>query len=170
MDMRDNAPCGTDKPWSWLGYIPGFANCSAADRRPRAAPACVDAAAKPRVGIPTPTDHNPAPNAVLLPFPIRGEALLVKLAEMLRARIPERSLQGNSLLLSVSRAPGSRLSIDHSAYVEFYSNPSIYHVVVEAAADTTVTLNTPDFDTLVEFVVQYVNDRLSEPATFEAAS
>ncbi|WP_448044318.1 hypothetical protein [Bradyrhizobium liaoningense] len=108
--------------------------------------------------------------AVLLPFPIHGEALLVKLAELLRARLGDRELCHNPLLLTMSRAPRSRLVIDRASYIEFQPHRSSYHVVVEAAPDTTVTLDTADFDTLVQFVVQYVSGGLSERTAVGVAS
>lgn len=108
--------------------------------------------------------------AVLLPFPIHGEALLVKLAELLRVRVADRELWHDPLLLTMSRTPRSRLVIDRASYIEFQPQCSSYHVVVEAAPDTTVTLDTTDFDTLVQFVVQYVSGRLSEHTALEVAS
>jgi hypothetical protein len=169
MDMRDNTPSGILKLWTWLRGLSSFTDDGRENPRPRS-PVWKDAAIGFRVDPRALTANNTVQNAVVLQFPIRGEALLVKLAELLRGRLGERKTQHDPLLLSVSRAPGSRLSIDQSAYVEFYSNCSTYHVVVEAEPNTTVTLDTTDFDTLVQFVVQYVNGRLSEPATLEAAS
>jgi hypothetical protein len=113
-------------------------------------------------------DH--ATTATLLPFPIHGEALLVKLAELLRNRVTQLAASGSPFNLTISRAARSRLLIDDSSYVEFHPRCSAYHVVVEAAPATTVTIVTTDFDTLVQFVVQYVEGRLAEHAALEVAS
>ncbi len=113
-----------------------------------------------------------ASGGVILQFPLHGEALLVKLADTLRNRLAidpaGYATERDRLLLTMSRCPGSRLSIDACANVEFDSGQSVYRMTIEAAPDTTVTLNTSDFDTLVNFVVQYVAERL--PAPLEVAS
>ncbi|MDE5457043.1 hypothetical protein GWE18_30295 [Bradyrhizobium sp. CSA112] len=109
-------------------------------------------------------------SGVLLQFPVRGEALLVRLADLLRSRIADRSLERDPLVLLMSRCPGSRLSIDRSAYVEFLADRCTYYVAIEAQPDTRVTVETADFDTVVKFVVQYVAERLSEKVLLEAAS
>jgi hypothetical protein len=109
-----------------------------------------------------------ARTAMLLPFPIRGEALLVKLAELLRTRVAVQNLE-DPLLLEISRRSHARMSIDRSAYVEFHANGGIYHVVVEAMPDTTISVETTDFDTVVKFVVQYVDGRLADALTLEMA-
>jgi hypothetical protein len=104
----------------------------------------------------------------VLPFPIRGEALLVRLAEVLRSRLAVPGPDHNPLLLTISRSPGSRLLIDGVAYVDYISNLSTYRAAVEAVPDTKVIVETSDFDTLVSFIVQYLTDRRSDPATTEA--
>ncbi|WP_315833173.1 hypothetical protein [Bradyrhizobium prioriisuperbiae] len=110
-----------------------------------------------------------ARNAIL-PFPIHGEALLVKLAEVLRNRIEDRGPDRNPLMLTMSRYPAARLWIDRTAYVEIRGGQSAYHVAIEAAPDTVVSMETTDFDTLVRFVMQYVAGRLSESTALGAAS
>jgi hypothetical protein len=109
-------------------------------------------------------------SGVILPFPIHGEALLVKLAEVLRGRIADRNPERDPLLLQMSRRPRSRLSIDDKAYIEFHEDCSEYRAVIEASLETKVILETADFDTLVDFVLPYVVARLAEPAVLEAAS
>jgi hypothetical protein len=112
-----------------------------------------------------------ATGGVLVPFPIHGEALLVKLAEALRNRVVDTRSGRDPLLLKISRHHlGSRLALDQTAYVEFHSDQATYHMVIEAASDTKLTLDTTDFDTLVKFVTQYVTERPAEPATLEAVS
>ncbi|MBR0960669.1 hypothetical protein JQ566_25365 [Bradyrhizobium japonicum] len=107
---------------------------------------------------------------LVLHFPIRGEALLVKLADLLRKQVASGAPERDPLLLTMSRCPGSRLSIDRIAYVDFLADRSTYHVVIEAAADARITLDTTDFDTVVNFVVQYVTGRNSGPVALEAVS
>ncbi len=109
--------------------------------------------------------------AVLLPFPIRGEALLVRLADLLRARIATAAPRPNSpFLLTMSRAPRLRLLIDPASYIEFDAGRAAFHVVLEVTPDTTIALDTANFDILVQFVVEYVNSRFTESKTMEAAS
>jgi len=104
-------------------------------------------------------------SGVLLPFPIHGEALLVKLADLLRSRIGDRGPQRDPFLFSVSRCSCSRLSIDRVAYVDFDADRAEFRAAIEAAPQTKVILETADFDALVDFVVQYVSARLAESTT-----
>jgi hypothetical protein len=117
-------------------------------------------------------EHRPSQYAPVcgdvLPFPIRGEALLVRLAEVLRRRLTERGPDRDPLLLTISRCPGSRLLIDGVAYVDYVSDLSTYRAAVEALPDTKVIVETSDFDVLVSFIVQYLTDGRSEPAATEA--
>jgi hypothetical protein len=105
----------------------------------------------------------------LLQFPIRGEALLVRLADLLRHQAASRCIGHDSLQLTVSRGPTMRLSIDDTAYVEFNADTCSYYVAVAAAPDTLLTLESSDFDTIVSFVVQYVRGCRAEPAFLVAA-
>lgn len=125
---------------------------------------------EPRPAAPALARDHGENSAVVLAFPLRGEALLVRLAELLRSRIADREPERNPMLLTMSRCPGSRLSIDRDAYVEFDASRSSYRLAIEAAPNTIVTLDTTDFDTVVKFVVQYVTERLSALATLEVAS
>lgn len=111
-----------------------------------------------------------AANARVLPFPIRGEALLVGLADRLRQLVAGKVRSQDLLILSLSRTPHSRLTIDRDAYVEFNPAVSIYRAVLAAGGGTTITVDTSDFDTVVRFVVLYVTDRVSDAAPMEAAS
>jgi hypothetical protein len=124
----------------------------------------------PHQAPPAAIPADSAQTAMLLPFPIRGEALLVKLAELLRTRAAGRNLEQDPLLLEISRRSHARMSIDQSAYVEFHANGAIYHVVVEAMPDTTIKVETTDFDTVVKFVLQYVDERLAAASKSEVAS
>jgi hypothetical protein len=107
------------------------------------------------------------PSGILLQFPLHGEALLVKLADRLRLRLASGGAERDPLLLTMSRCPGSRLSIDSSAYVAFDAHRSAYQVVIEAATDTRITLDTTDFDAAVNFVLLYIVERPTEPAALE---
>lgn len=102
-------------------------------------------------------------------FPIRGDALLVELASQLRARVRDRA-PPHPLILTIRRAPHLQLVIDASAYAEFDRTQLLYRAAIRAAEDTNLTLETRDFDTLVEFVVQYVADRLADASPLGAAS
>ncbi len=116
---------------------------------------------------PAATQTGEQPTAMLLPFPIHGEALLVKLADQLRSKIAASAPGCDegaraTFLLTLSRRPCVRLTIDAAAYVEFHAGPAIYHLVIELVQDTTIAIQTSDFDTVVKFVAQYVTDRLSD--------
>jgi hypothetical protein len=123
-------------------------------------------------------DPSPAQGAALAPvgeaavlhFPIRGEALLARLAELLRDRLPSGAERGDPFLLTLSRGQRPRLSIDRAAYVEFHAEHASFHLIVDAGPDSRVTLETTDFDTLVKFVVQYLADGCRDREQFEAAS
>ena len=128
----------------------------------------------PRACLPAAGHDHAAQHGMLLQFPLHGEALLVKLAELLRRRMAKpaasRAPECDPLLLTVSRCPRSRLSIDRCTYVEFDADRCAYHVAIEAAPDTTVTLDTTDFDAVVNFLVQYIAERPSAAATLDVAS
>jgi len=109
-------------------------------------------------------------NGVLLPFPIRGEALLVRLADVLRDSLMCNAPGAGPFLLTLSRLPQSRLSIDGAAYVEFRSETATFQLTVETAPDSRMTLETGDFDTLVKFVVQYIDEKRRDPQQLEVAS
>jgi hypothetical protein len=111
------------------------------------------------------------PQAVLLAFPIRGEALLVRLAEGLRDRLPPSALkEADPFLLTLSRGARPRLSIDREAYVEFHAENATFHLVIDASPESRVTLETTDFDTLVKFAVQYVAEERRDLRSLEVAS
>ncbi|MCA6124961.1 hypothetical protein J6500_24145 [Bradyrhizobium sp. WSM 1704] len=102
-------------------------------------------------------------------FPLHGEALLVRLADVLRQRVAGRQPAHNPLWLTISRTPRTRLSIDRTAYVDYVSEASTYRAAIEAAPDTKVILKTTNFDALASFVMQYIDDRLLDRAPVEAA-
>jgi hypothetical protein len=95
--------------------------------------------------------------SVVLPFPIRGEALLVRLAGLLRHRVGNFEPMHDPFLFAVSRQPGTWLAIDHRSSVEFISSRSEFRFEVEVAPNTNIVIRTGDFESLVEFVVQYVS-------------
>ena len=177
MDMRD-AKNGIRTLWSWLrgaSWSIGrdasecLMSSAAATAWPPSSAASAVVKSAPHAVTPV-VGHHSAPSGVLLQFPVRGEALLVKLADLLRSRVANRGLERDPLLLLISRCPGSRLSIDRAAYVEFLADRCMYYVAIEAQPDTRVTMETTDFDTVVKFVVQYVAERLSEKVTLDVAS
>lgn len=173
MDMRDAAKKGLGRLWSWLRDASWTIGRYANEKQKGLADVTAwPAVVKNELQVASPVvrhDHA-APTGILLQFPVRGEALLVRLADLLRSRIADRKLERDPLLLRISRCPGSRLSIDRTAYVEFLADRCVYCVAIEAQPDTKVTVETTDFDTVVKFVVQYVAERLSEKVLLEVAS
>jgi hypothetical protein len=109
-------------------------------------------------------------DGVVLQFPIHGEALLVRLADLLRSRLADRSPEHDPLLFMMSRGLRSRLSIDRMAYVEFHNDRCEFRVAIEASPQTKVILETADFDAVVDFVGQYISARLAEFPALEVAS
>ena len=108
--------------------------------------------------------------ATVLSFPLRGEALLVRLADALRGQLPRDGRCEDPFMLTLSRGMRPRLSIDRAAYVEFHAEHATFHLTVDAAPDSRVTLETTDFDTLERFAVRYVADGCRECEPFEVAS
>jgi hypothetical protein len=115
------------------------------------------------------TPNLPQRTAVVLPFPIRGEALLVKLAEQLRNRIAGSAAR-DSFHLTIMPRPHLRLTIDAAAHVEFHAERATYHLVIELVQDTRIKIESTDFDIVVKFIAQYVADRLSGEHAAETAS
>jgi len=180
MNIHGNSQNGIRKLWSWFRGAPSLmVRCDDYCRaRLVSDPAHIDAIgasqAMLRTNPQSAMQDRVAESGVVLQFPLRGEALLVRLADLLRRRIASRVVsrvpERDPLLLTMSRCPGSRLSIDRCAYVEFNADQSAFLVVIEAAPDTRITLDTTDFDATVNFVVQYIAERLSTAATLEVAS
>lgn len=161
---------------AWWRWLRGLLPLTASDARendvlPVVSPSVVPApgaAADRLASAATRRGDGPA-TGVVLPFPIHGEALLVKLAELLRCRVEQLGPQRDPLLLQIARCPRTRLSIDQTAYVEFIPEYAEYRAVIEAQLGTRVILETAEFDALVDFVVPYVATRLAE-AEPEAAA
>jgi hypothetical protein len=107
-----------------------------------------------------------ARGAAVLPFPIRGEALLMKLTRVLEDRFAPEGPQRDPLLLAISPGTRTRLMIDRKAYVEFDQQEQLFHVTVEAIPETRVSLQTADFDIVVSVVLHYIGER----GKYEAAS
>ncbi|WP_244484958.1 hypothetical protein [Bradyrhizobium tropiciagri] len=146
--------------------------CGAADVT-RAEPVS-QASIRPGIGAELPlaplaADLREEPRGEVVAFPLHGEALLVKLADALRRYVAGREPAGDPLWLTISRCPWARLSIDASAYVDYLSEIETFHAAIEAGPDTKVILKTTDFGALASFVTQYVNDRLRDRASVEAA-
>lgn len=155
---------------SWLGdMMRSFdPSCDAADRRRAtpAQPASIPAGLGAGLSAPDPRELV---RGEVLPFPVHGEALLVKLADVLRRHAAARELADNPLRLTISRCPWTRLSIDAAACVDYLSESGTFQAAIEAGPDTWVILKTTDFDALASFVTQYINDRLTNRAAMEAA-
>jgi hypothetical protein len=166
------------RSWAWWVWLRGVLSSRERDREnpggrqgPLAsAPAQLNQGRSEGRGTTQPLDPKDfAEPGVVLLFPIRGEALLVKLAHVLRNRIVDRAPGYDPLLLTVSRCPHSRLLIDRSAYADFERDRGCYRAVVESSPGTRVTLETPDFDTLVDFILQYVAARPDAAVACEAS-
>ncbi|WP_024578846.1 MULTISPECIES: hypothetical protein [Bradyrhizobium] len=152
---------------SWLSDVmrsfdPGG---DAADLEP-VAPASLPAGSG--VGLPS-SELGEQTRGEVLPFPVHGEALLVKLADVLRRHVARRQPADDVLLLTISRSPWVRLSIDAAAYVDYLSEIGTFQAAIEAGPDTKVILKTTDFDALASFVTQYVNEKLTDRGSTEAA-
>jgi hypothetical protein len=102
-----------------------------------------------------------APAGQVLAFPVRGEALLVTLAGMLRSRIAQNP-RHDLFDLAVVHEPSPHLRPDRASYVEFEPERAVYRLSVALCPTTALTIETEDFDQIVAFVVEYVNDRLAE--------
>lgn len=107
-----------------------------------------------------PREEGGREEGAVLRFPIRGEALLANLANTLRERFLRSTEQGDDpFLLMLSRTPRPRLSIDRDAYVEFHTEDDTFHLKIDAAPASRMTLETTEFTTLVKFVLQYLAER-----------
>lgn len=113
---------------------------------------------------------EPGATAALLPFPIRGEALLVRLATRLKAVVEKDQLRRSPFLFAITHSPHARLLIDEMAHAEFDAVSREYRVQVLVTPDTRVTAETSDFDVMVDFIAQYMRERLLETSTLEVAS
>lgn len=154
---------------SWLSDVmrsfdPG---CDAADQEP-GVPAPPSLPVGSGAGSCSP-ERGEQTRGEVLPFPLHGEALLVKLAEVLRRHVERRQPADDVLRLTISRSPWLRLSIDAAAYVDYLSEIGTFQAAIEAGPDTKVILKTTDFDALASFVTQYVNEKLTDRGSTEAA-
>ncbi|WPO40269.1 hypothetical protein [Tardiphaga sp. 42S5] len=126
-----------------------------------------------QVDLPLCADSEPSlqqESGTVLQFPLRGEALLVRLAELLRRRVAELVPQFDCLSLTLSHRPLLRLSIDDNAYIEFDTHSTEFDLVIEAPSGTRMIIQTTDFDAVVKFVLQYVVEKLSDEIMLEAAA
>jgi hypothetical protein len=111
-----------------------------------------------------------ANEAAILYFPLRGEALLARLADRLRDKLASDASGRDPFLLTLSRGQRPCLSIDRSAYVEFHAERASFHIVIDAAPDSRVTLETTDFDTVLKFGVRYLAEGCRDHEPCEVAS
>lgn len=102
-------------------------------------------------------------SAAVLPFPVRSEALLASLVPTLRGLYALDEDESDPFLMTMSHGPWPRLSIDRDAYVEIRHQPEAFLLKIAAAPDSKITFETPDFTTLVKFVLQYMAERHGEP-------
>jgi hypothetical protein len=164
--------------WSWLRAALAAPRRDADDQRRALIAASSPTTARPTSFVapeegpsaPSRRDGQPHESCVLLAFPIRGEASLVKLAAVLRRCVLDHEPDREPLLLTISRCPRPRLSIDHAAYVESYAEKAEYRISVEASPRTRISVKTTDFDAIVDFVAQYIATRELERAALGAAS
>jgi hypothetical protein len=126
-------------------------------------------AASHKEGLTGATNHSQA-TAMVLPFPIRGEAVLVKLAAHLKGVVEKQQLRRSPFLFAITHTPHARLLIDEMAYAEFDVARGEYRVQVLVTGDTRVTAETSDFDVMVDFIAQYMRERLVETSALEVAS
>jgi hypothetical protein len=108
-----------------------------------------------------------AMTGAVVQFPFHGEALLAKLADDLRETFGREALERDGMHLEMSRGPSSRLSIDDAACVEFRGGQLGYRMSIDVSFGTMIALETLEFETVVEFVGQYVAARLSDAALAE---
>ena len=157
---------------SWVGFLARLRGWLVPREKSSGKP--LDLAAVGRVieDISTTSEARSKPlTGQVLPFPIRGEALLVRLAELLRNRFERGEYSGTRPLFLITRTPRSRLIIDRAAYVEINDEYGpIFVVAVEAAPDTTVSIETADLDVVVGFIMHYLADKLDDPVRFEVVS
>jgi len=165
----DGQPCGRAS-WRWLRGLLSWTvgEAAATVGQDGTAEAAIPFVAADRTRM-RPA-RSPEGGAAILPFPIHGEALLVKLAAVLRRRVGHAAPEQDPLLLQITRGAGSRLSIDQAAVVEFNPERREYRAVIEAQPSTRLILETTDFDALVDFVLPYVAGRLASPREQEATS
>lgn len=105
----------------------------------------------------------------VLRFPLRGEALLVRLAELLRRRVERLAPKIDCLTLVLSHQPRLRLWIDDGAYVEFDAPSAEFHLMIETPSARMI-IQTADFDAVVKFVMEYVVEKMSDATMLEVAS
>ncbi|MDB5716499.1 MAG: hypothetical protein JWO15_3896 [Sphingomonadales bacterium] len=153
--IHDDTKRAVKTLWSWLR--------GAAVGQPAAEP-------NPATQMPDGATDTSARRGVVLAFPVRGEALLVKLAEVLRCKIAAFDRSCHGLLPMLDHDPDLRLWIGDDAHVVFDGRSSEYHLTIETPSGTRMIIQTVDFDALVTFVLQYVSERLADAALLEVAS
>jgi len=94
----------------------------------------------------------------VLTFPLSAEAQLLRVAEGLRLRVGP-SCSTDDVVLELSRRSGACLKVDADTTVDFDGARGVFRVVVEATCDTRLTLQTTQFDAVVNFLAQYILER-----------
>jgi hypothetical protein len=91
-----------------------------------------------------------------------GRKRLAQLADQLRSSLDLQAFEGcgagdhDPILLRLIAGSTPRLWIDSTAHVEFREEQSSYRVVLGEALITRITLETPDFEEVRQFVWQYL--------------
>ena len=91
-----------------------------------------------------------------------GRRRLTQLADQLRSSLDLQAFEGcgtgdhDPVLLRLIAGPTPRLWIDSTAHVEFREEQSSYRVVLGEALITRISLETPDFEEVRQFVWQYL--------------
>ncbi|UFZ03330.1 hypothetical protein LQG66_29505 [Bradyrhizobium ontarionense] len=89
--------------------------------------------------------------------------MLASLVPTLRDLYVRGEDESDPFLMTMLHGPRPRLSIDRDAYVEVRHQPEAFLLKIAAAPDSKITFETPDFATLVKFVLQYMAERHGEP-------
>ena len=95
---------------------------------------------------------------------------MVKLATHLKSVVENDRLRQSRFLFAITHVPHARLLIDEMAHAEFDVVRGEYRIQVLVTPDTRVTAETSDFDVMVDFIAQYMRERLVETSALEVAS
>jgi hypothetical protein len=116
------------------------------------------------------SSEQPPKRSVLLPSPIPGKALLVKLAPVLPNHVADPQPNRDPLLLTILRCPPLCLSVDRAVNVEFRDESSAYPIAVDISLSRRVSVEAADFEAPVEFIAQYVATQVGEHLALAVSS
>lgn len=98
-----------------------------------------------------------APGAAVLPFPMTGRGLLLRLAQDLGHLVGKDDAEaGDPVLLALAPGSQQRLTIDSTAYVDVREGILPYRVVLGDEFATRITLETTDVAEVHSFISQYL--------------